>query len=57
MTKSEFDQIFDRDFVQPLRDLVAAIGELPEGTVSGPLALLEMRMRYALEAYDASDGE
>jgi len=57
MTKSEFDQIFDRDFVQPLRDLVHQIRELPESQVSVPLSLLEMRLRLALEAYDASEEE
>jgi hypothetical protein len=40
----------------PLREIIRAIGELPEGRVSGPLALLELRIRYALEAYDASEG-
>ena len=41
----------------PLREIIRAIGELPDGQVSAPLALLEMRIRYALEAYDASEGE
>jgi type I restriction-modification system DNA methylase subunit len=39
----------------PLRDVIRAIGELPEGKVSDPLALLEMRIRHALAAYDASE--
>jgi hypothetical protein len=39
----------------PLRDVIRAIWELPEGKVSDPLALLEMRIRHALAAYDASE--
>lgn len=53
-TKKELDEIFDESFVQPLRDLVNTIQNLPEGKVDSPLALLEMRLRYALEAYDAA---
>jgi hypothetical protein len=48
MTTHEID-------LEPVRALIRAIGELPEGQVSGPLALLELRIRYALEAYDASE--
>lgn len=39
----------------PLRELIRAIGEMPEGQVSAPLSLLEMRIRHALAAYDASE--
>jgi hypothetical protein len=49
MTTHEID-------LAPLREFIRAIWELPEGQVSAPLALLEMRVRYALEAYDAAEG-
>jgi hypothetical protein len=39
----------------PLRDVIKAIWEMPEDQVSDPLALLELRVRYALAAYDASE--
>ena len=41
--------------LQPLRDVLKVIWEMPDGQVSDPLALLELRIRYALEAYDASE--
>jgi hypothetical protein len=41
--------------LQPLRDIIKAIGEMRQ--VSAPLALLEMRIRHALAAYDASEEE
>jgi hypothetical protein len=48
MTTHEID-------LQPLRDVIKQIGEMPEGKVSAPLSLLEMRIRHALAAYDASE--
>lgn len=48
MTTHEID-------LQPLRDVIRAIGALPGDQVSDPLALLEMRIRHALAAYDASE--
>jgi hypothetical protein len=50
MTTHEID-------LQPLREFIKTIWEMPEGQVSDPLALLEIRVRYALEAYDASEEE
>lgn len=55
-TEKELDEIFDESFVQPLRNLVKQIQSMPEVNVDAPLALLEMRLRYALEAYDAARG-
>ena len=58
MTTPTFDpEHFDRMLIQPLRDGVAALGERDEVNINVPLALLEMRLRLALEAYDASEGE
>ena len=52
MTSDDFE-----DFVQSIRDAVSTLGELPETKINVPLALLEMRLRLALESYDIDKEE